>query len=92
MPNKGVFCPRYLNDPQTVAGRAALRLALSPGVWMRAGMDGVLVGVNWINARLLAAGVGRGLKWADVSQYLARFETGALVGDARRRKKDKEED
>ena len=89
-PHNGAFCPRVLNDPQTVEGRAALRLALSPGIWRRAGMEAVLSGIDWTAARSLAEGVARGLRWGAVAALLARFETGALLGEARRRKKDKD--
>lgn len=91
-PNNGQFCPRVINEPQTAEGRVALRLALSPGVWRRAGLDGGMCGVDWAGARALAEGMIPRRLWPLVARLLARFETGAVLGDSKRRKQDKEED
>jgi hypothetical protein len=86
----GSLCPRYENDPHTAEGRAALHLALSPGIWRRAGMSGVMCGIDWTAAKVLAEGVAEGGPWPAIARLLTQFELGALKGEARRIK-DKQE-
>lgn len=86
----GTLCPRYENDPQTMEGQTALRVAISPGIWRRGGMAGVMCGIDWAAARHLAEGLGEGLPWPLMARALAWFEGGALKGEAKRHK-DKEE-
>lgn len=53
-------------------------------------MDAGLSGIDWTAARSLAEGLARGLRWGAIAAHLARFESGALLGESRRRRKDKD--
>lgn len=68
-----------------------MHIALSPGVWRRAGMAGAMSGIDWAAAKILAEGIAEGGSWPVIACYLARFEGGAITGDAKRHK-DKKED
>lgn len=79
-------CPQTEHAPQTVAGIAAWRVALRPGVWSRAGIDGVLVGLDYKAAMEMvdADGVGD-VAAGTLYSCLAAIESGALKASSERR-------
>lgn len=76
----GKFCPEHEHSPRTIEGVVALRIAFTPGAWLRAGDTGAVVGVNYQAAAiLLPDGVGRHVAMA----LLNRAEIGLLAGVAK---------
>lgn len=42
----GEYCPEIEHAPQTIEGLLVMKAADRSGVWRRAGMDGVIFGMN----------------------------------------------
>lgn len=76
----GARCPEHENAAMTAAGALALDIAFSPGVALRAGMAGVVVGVDYRAALAIAP---HGLDREAFKALLLQAEAGMLAGYAK---------
>jgi hypothetical protein len=80
----GARCPTLANQPQTVAGRAALAATRHEGVWRRAGIGGELAGLDFVQCLVLAEAQGCD-DAAALVRCLGAIEAGALEAAAEKR-------
>ena len=85
--SEGALCPEVEHAPQTPEGVATLKACQRPGVWRRAGMSGVVTGLEQAEAAATARmfGAADGLLLAEL---LTALEIGALSGVAMSVKKE----
>jgi len=58
-----------------------------PGLWLRAGLEGAVTGLDWAGAHAQHQANVTGLEWRRVACLLRAYERGALAGSAKRQKK-----
>jgi hypothetical protein len=75
--SNGKRCPKHDRAPHSVEGSLALRIGFTPGVVSRAGMAGVVVGVNYEAARALAP---RDCDREILMQLVTWVEDGMIAG------------
>ena len=82
----GDRCPRFVNAPQTEPGLAAWAAAKHQGVWVRAGMAGQLVGLNYAACLEIARAGEARIDEGAVIRCLGAIEQGALEAAAEKAK------
>lgn len=83
----GSRCPRIEHAPLTVEGRAAWKAANRGGAWLRGGMNGALLGLNYADALTIAQAEGV-TDTAALVRCFGAIEGGALKAEADRARKD----
>lgn len=79
----GEICPQIANRPLTVEGEAAWAVCLTQGVWVRAGMTGVVTGLDY-GAALLALEVQGIQDLGAALKALQAIEAGRIEAEVAR--------